>query len=181
MEDKLAGRRGVELVVPGVAVGLLAGVVAGGAAILGGLGGGYAVVTLFTLGLPLAVFGIGYNLLLAIGKIRLGGVAPAALYWLVCFPLARLVHEVTFDVVSGQAVTLPDALFPFLAFQAILSVGYAIGFIWLHEYVFSYWWIRIRDHNPVAERYVEQYKRQATTMARRKQAMKDYKKEDKKN
>jgi hypothetical protein len=40
-------------------------------------------------------------------------------------------------------------------------VGFAIGFIWMHEYVFGRWWIRIRDHNPVAERYVAQYTRQA--------------------
>jgi hypothetical protein len=121
------------------------------------------VATALTLGIPLAVFGMGYNVLLARGKVQVGVAAPAALYWLVFFPLARLLHEVSFDIVSGNKISLPDALLPFLAFQALLSVGYAIGFVWLHEHVFPHWWIRIRDHNPVARRYVEHYKAQVAT------------------
>lgn len=153
-----------ELTFPGVAIGLGSGAIAGGVALLGGLSASYAVTTALTLGIPLAVFGMGFNILLARGKIRLGVAAPAAVYWLVFFPLARLVHEVSFDVFAGNDITLPDALLPFLAFQAMLSIGYAIGFVWLHEHVFPNWWIRIRNHNPVARRYVDQYMAQAATM-----------------
>ncbi|HYI15144.1 MAG TPA: hypothetical protein VEX37_07115, partial [Thermomicrobiales bacterium] len=84
--------------------------------------------------------------------------------WLVLFPLARVLHEVFFDIVSGSRIGLPDALLPFLAFQAMVGVGYGIGFVWLTEHVFPTWWIRIREHNPVAQRYVEQYMAQAATM-----------------
>lgn len=161
-------RRLAEVALPGLAIGLSAGVIAGGLAAVAGLPAGYATVTMLTLGIPLAVFGVGYSLLLAAGKVRLGGVAPAALYWLVCFPLARYLHEVSFDMVSGNAITLPEALLPFLAYQAILSLGYAIGFVWIHEHVFPHWWIWLRDHNPVAQRYVEQYMAQAATQVRKK-------------
>lgn len=162
----IKGRRQLaELVFPGVAIGLGAGLLAGGVAALAGLPAGYAAATTLTLGLPLGVFGMGYSLLLANGRLRLGGVAPAALYWLFFFPIARLLHEVGFDVVSGNPIALPDALLPFLAYQALISSGFAIGFIWIHEHAFPYWWVRIRDHNPVADRYVRQYAQQAVAMA----------------
>lgn len=161
-----------ELTLPGVSIGLGSGVIAGGVAMLGGLSASYAATTALTLGIPLAVLGMGYNILLARGKIRLGVAAPAAVYWLFLFPLARLVHEVSFDVFSGNDITLPDALLPFLAFQAMLSIGYAIGFVWIHEHAFPNWWIRIRGHNPVAQRYVEHYMAQAAHMQPRSQRRK---------
>src|SRR5918993_920304 len=101
-----------------------------------------------------------------------GGIAGglAALYWLPAFPLARLLHEVVLDIGSGRSVLLPEALLPFLAFQAILSVGFAIGFLWMHEQLATVWWPRIRDHNPVAARYVSQYTRQAAATERRKES-----------
>lgn len=166
---RLQGRHAAELVFPGLVIGLMAGGLAGGVAALGGLSAGYALTTMLTLGVPLGLAGMGYNVLLASGRLRLGGVAPAALYWLGAFPVARCLHEVFFDVASGTAIALPDAFVPFVTFQAIMSVGYAIGFVWMHEYVFSYWWIRVRSHNPVASRYVEQYTRQASRMQRREE------------
>jgi len=159
--NQTQARTTAELAAPGFLIGIIAGVVAGGVAMLAGLPAGYVLATTVGLGVPLAAFGVGYSLLLASGRIRLGGVAPAALYWLFAFPLARVVHEVLVDVLSGRAVVLPDGLVEFVAFQAIVSVGFAIGFIWMHEYVFGRWWVRIRDHNPVADRYVQQYTRQA--------------------
>lgn len=159
--NQTQARLTAEVAVPGFLIGIAAGAAAGGVAMLAGLPAGYVAATTVGLGVPLAVFGIGYSLLLASGRIRLGGVAPAALYWLIAFPLARVVHEVLVDVLSGGAVALPDGLVEFVAYQAIVSVGFAIGFIWMHEYVFGRWWVRIRDHNPVAERYVLQYTRQA--------------------
>lgn len=165
-------RLSLELTLPGFLIGIVGGALAGGIAAFAGLSTGYSLAMMLTLGVPLGVFGMGYNVLLAMGRLRLGGVAPAALYWLFAFPLARLANEMLFDVVSGRPVVLPDDVVPFLTYQAILSVGYAIGFVWMHEYVFSYWWIKVRDHNPVAARYVEQYGRQAYTMEGQKEAQK---------
>ena len=155
-------RNTAELVVPGFMIGVSAGAVAGGVAMLAGLPAGYVVATTVGLGVPLAAFGAGYSLLLASGRIRLGGVAPAALYWLFAFPVARCIHEVFVDVLTGSTVALPDGLVRFVVYQAIVSVGYAVGFIWLHENVFPKWWVRVRDHNPVAARYVAQYTGQAS-------------------
>ncbi|MCA3747908.1 MAG: hypothetical protein IN808_02065 [Rubrobacter sp.] len=157
-----------EVTFPGAVIGLGAGIVAGGVAAVAGLSPGYVVLTTLGLGLPLALFGAGYDLLLASGRIRLGGVTPAVLYWLPAFPLSRLVHEVLLDLGLGRGVALPEALLPFLAYQAILSAGFAIGFLWLHEHLGPLWWPRIRDHNPVAARYVSQYTRHAAAMERRK-------------
>jgi hypothetical protein len=162
MMNQTEARNTVEVIVPGVLIGLIAGAVAGGVALLAGLSVGYVVATTIGLGVPLAAFGAGYSLLLASGRMRLGGVAPAALYWLVAFPVARCVHEVLVDVLTGSAVAFPDGVVRFVAYQAIVSVGYAIGFIWLHENVFAKWWVRVRDHNPVAARYVAQYASQAS-------------------
>jgi hypothetical protein len=159
--NQTQARQTAELVAPGFLIGMIAGAIGGGVAAMAGLPVSYVIATTFGLGLPLAAFGVGYSILLASGRIRLGGVAPAALYWLFAFPVARVVHEVLVDVLSGGAVALPDGVVEFVAFQALVSVGYAIGFIWMHEYVFGRWWVRIRDHNPVADRYVAQYTRQA--------------------
>lgn len=142
----------------------------GGLATVAGLPLGYTVLAALGLGIPLAIFGAGYDVLLASGRIRLGGVVPAAMYWLPAFPLARLLHEVVLDVGSGTSIALPEALLPFLAYQAILSVGYAIGFLWLHEQLATLWWPQIRDHNPVAARYVSQYTRHAAATQRRKES-----------
>lgn len=154
-------RQTVELVAPGFLIGIMAGAIGGGLAVMGGLPVSYVIGTTLGLGVPLAAFGVGYSMLLASGRIRLGGVAPAAVYWLFAFPVARVIHEVLIDVLSGRAVALPDGPVKFVAYQALVSVGFAIGFIWMHEYVFGRWWIHIRHHNPVAARYVQQYTRQA--------------------
>ncbi|MBA3425277.1 MAG: hypothetical protein H0U04_12240 [Rubrobacter sp.] len=161
-------RLAFELMLPGVVIGLGTGLVAGGLAALGSLPLSYVALTTLALGVPLAVMGAGYDALLASGRIRLGGVAPAMLYWIPAFPLARLFHEVTLDIGAGRSVVLPEALPSFLTFQAIMSVGYAIGFLWLHENVAGLWWVRVRDHNPVAARYVGQYTQQAAVMERSK-------------
>ena len=167
--NQTQARNTAELVVPGLLIGIIAGAAAGGMAILAGLPAGYVVATTVGLGVPLAAFGAGYSLLLASGRIRLGGVAPAALYWLFAFPVARCVHEILVDVLSGRAVALPDGVVKFVVYQAIVSVGFAVGFIWMHEYVFGRWWVRVRDHNPVASRYVAQYTRQASRTSAQKQ------------
>ncbi|MGH3344789.1 MAG: hypothetical protein ACRDPK_18345 [Carbonactinosporaceae bacterium] len=159
-----------ELLLPGIAIGLAAGMLAGGLAVLAGLPTGYVLATTVGLAVPLALGGAGYNALLAAGRVRFGGVAPAALYWVVVFPLARLVHEVSLDVLTGQPIDLPDELLPFLAFQALVSAGYGVGFIWLHEHLAPIWWVYIRHHNPKADQYVGGYLRQAENLEARKTA-----------
>lgn len=153
-----------ELVLPGVVVGLGTGLVAGGIAVVGDLPASYVILTFLALGLPLSILGAVYDMLLASGRVRLGGVAPAALYWLPAFPLARLTHEVALDLGAGRAVAFGESIWAFLAFQAIMSIGYAIGFLWCHELLATVWWPRVRDHNPVAARYVGQYTQQAAAM-----------------
>ncbi|MCX2951651.1 hypothetical protein [Lentzea sp. NEAU-D7] len=119
--------------VPGAFVGLAAGLIAGGLAALVGQPLGWALVTTVALGLPLGAFGGGFGLLVVAGRLPVGRFAPVALYWLVAFPLARLVHETTVGLVLTGQVRLPPDLAGFLAYQGIVSVGWAIGFLWLHE------------------------------------------------
>jgi hypothetical protein len=159
----------VEVTFPGAVIGFGTGMIPGGLAVVVGFPLGYTVLAVLGLGIPLAIFGAGYDALLASGRIRLGGVVPAALYWLPAFPLARLLYEVVIDIGSGRAILLREPLLSFLAYQAILSLGYAIGFLWLHEQLATLWWPRIRDHNPVAARYVSQYTRQAAATQQRKE------------
>ncbi|SER15849.1 hypothetical protein SAMN05216188_108138 [Lentzea xinjiangensis] len=119
--------------VPGAAVGLAAGVVAGGLAALVGQPLPWAALTVLALGVPLAVLGGGLGVLLASGRLSRGRFAPVALFWLAGFPLARLVHELTVGLVLTGQVRFPPDLAGFLAYQGIVSLGWAIGFLWLHE------------------------------------------------
>ncbi|MET9231630.1 hypothetical protein [Lentzea sp. NPDC003310] len=119
--------------VPGAFVGLAAGLVAGGLAALVGQPLGWAFVTTVALGLPLGAFGGVFSLLVAAGRLPSGRFAPVALYWLAAFPLARLIHEVTVGLVLTGRLRTPPDLAGFLAYQGIVSLGWAIGFLWLHE------------------------------------------------
>ena len=138
------------LTLPGLAVGFIAGVVAGGLAAVVGQPTGWARVSALTLGVPLGLLGGGYTMLLINGKVRLGGFAPAAVYWLVGFPLARLLHEVlTRLILTGEPGLPPDPL-GFLAYQGIVSAGFAIGVLWLHERVAPRYWQRLAEHDDQA-------------------------------
>lgn len=164
--------RRMELLFPGFVIGLAAGLIAGGLAVVAHLPVGYVLGTSVGLGLPLALAGAGYSALLAAGRIRMGGVAQAAVYWVVGFPAARAVHEFVLDVTFHRPLALPNGTLAFLGFQALVSVGFAIGFIWLHERIAPVWWVRIRHRNPRAQEYVDVYVRQAVMTERRKKAMK---------
>jgi hypothetical protein len=102
--------------------------------------------------------------LLATGVFRPGVFAPAALYWLVAFPVARLVHETTTHLVVTGRIGLTDDLLSFLAFQGLVSVGFAIGFVWLHERLAPHWLLKIRHHNPEARRLFNVYVSHAETV-----------------
>lgn len=150
-------RQLAQLGFPGFAVGLLAGVAAGGMAALVGQPFGWALLSTLALGIPLGVMGWGYSLLIAHGKVRLGGFAPAAGYWLVGFPLARLIQEyVVSTILLGQPY-LSDDVLGFLAYQGLVSAGFAIGFLWLHERIAPQWWQRIAPNNPQAAVVFERY------------------------
>lgn len=146
-----------ELSVPGAATGVVAGLVVAMLAVIVGQPVTWAVTGGLVLGLPLTLLGAGYGVLVGLGLARPGVFAPAALYWLVGFPLARLLHESVTPVLLGGGITPPPNLLTFLAYQALVSLGFAIGFIWLLERLTPHWLDRIRAHNPEAQRVYELY------------------------
>ncbi|MEO6087846.1 MAG: MFS transporter [Umezawaea sp.] len=80
-------------------------------------------------------------------------------------PLARLAHEVLSGLILGGAPGWPADLLGFLAYQAMVSIGWAIGFLWLHERIAPGWLRRVRSGNPAAERLFEQYVVHAASLA----------------
>jgi hypothetical protein len=150
----LGRRQLVELTLPGVAIGLLGGVILG--VVVGG-GGAAFHVALFagvTLGVPLAVAGAWYEILVAQGRIPLGVLTPVALYWAVAFTVSRVFQTALLDLYAGSEVAVPYGWLDFIAYQALVSVGFGIGYWWLHENFAPLWWIRIRGRNPVADHLV---------------------------
>jgi hypothetical protein len=109
------------------------------------------------LAVPLAVVGGCYGVLTGLGHAKPGMFTPAAVLWLVGFPLSRLWHETMTPVVLGGPATPPDDVVTFLLYQALVSLGFAIGFIWLYERIIPGWLAQIRDHNPYAERVYARY------------------------
>lgn len=161
-----------ELGFPGFAVGFIAGAAAGLMALIVGQPLGWAIVAVLTLGVPLGVLGAVYSVLLAFGKVRLGGFAPVCLFWLFGFPLARLTQEVlTRLVLTGEPGFPPDVL-GFLAYQGLISAGFAFGFLWVHERLAPQWWRRMSDHNPAALRVYERYASHARVMWEAREARK---------
>ncbi|WP_199561968.1 hypothetical protein [Micromonospora deserti] len=150
-----------ELALPGAVIGASAGVVAGGLALLVGQPAGWAAATAVGLGLPMALAGGAFGLLLGAGIVRPGVFAPVGLYWLVAFPVARLLHEVLAGLLIAGRPALPADPLGFLAYQAMASLGFAIGFSWLHERIAPGWLGRIRERNPRAERLYGFYLRHA--------------------
>jgi hypothetical protein len=109
------------------APGLIIGFGAGAVASLLAVAVGQPALIGLALAVPLGLLGAVYSILEARGHVRRGGFAPACLYWLVGFPLARLVQELV------THLSWPPGVLGFLAYQAVLSAGFAIGFLWLHE------------------------------------------------
>lgn len=159
----------LEVGIPGIGVGLLAGAVVGVLATTAGQPFGWAVVGGLVLGVSLAAVGACYGLMLCRGWARPGVFAPAALLLLVGFPLARLVHATFTPVLLGGPATPPDDVAGFLAYQGIVSLGYAVGFIWLHERLAPRWLARIGDSNPAAARILEAYLAHAEVVYRQRE------------
>jgi hypothetical protein len=150
----LAPRQVVQLTLPGVAIGLLGGAILGVVVAGGGEPFHVALFAAVTLGVPLAVAGAGYEILVAQGRIPLGILTPVALYWAVAFTVSRVIQTALLDLYAGSEVAVPHGWLDFLAYQALVSVGFGIGYWWLHENFAPLWWIRIRDRNPVADHLV---------------------------
>lgn len=169
-----------EFSVPAMAMGVIAGLGAAGLGALAGQPAGWAVLTGLALGLPISLLGAGYSSLVALKKFPIGVFTPAAAYWLVGFPLAMLVHAgVTEWLFTGRPGLPEGVLWQFLAYNALLSMGFAIGFLWSHEYLGRHWWPKIRDHNPYADYCVEEYVGLATVMHERTEATKRGRREKK--
>ncbi|MEU8248296.1 hypothetical protein [Nonomuraea sp. NPDC048916] len=160
----MIGRHSLELALPGASIGAVAGAVAGGLTLLAGQPAGMAALSALALAVPVALFGGLYGVLLGEGVFRPGTFGPAGLYWMAAYPLSRLFQE----TVAG--VGMADGVLPFLAFQAMVSLGFAIGFIWLHERLMPHWLLRRAAGNPRAEELLDHYIRHAQALSRRKEA-----------
>jgi hypothetical protein len=150
----LGRRQIVELTLPGVAIGVLGGVILGVVVAGGGEPFHVALFAAVTLGVPLAVAGAGYEILVAQGRIPLGVLTPVALYWAAAFTVARVFQTALLDLYAGSEVAVPHGWLDFVTYQALVSVGFGIGYWWLHENFAPLWWIRIRGRNPVADHLV---------------------------
>ena len=150
----LSRRQVVELTLPGVAIGVLGGVILG--VVIGGGGASFdvALFAALTLGVPLALAGAWYEILMGQGRIPLGVLTPVALYWAVAFTVCRVFQTALLDLYAGSEVAVPHGWLDFLAYQALVSVGFGIGYWWLHENFAPLWWFRIRERNPVADHLV---------------------------
>ena len=160
-----------EFAVPSYVIGAAAALVAGGLAAFAGQPSGWAVITGLALGIPIAVLGAGYTTLVGLQKAPVGVFAPAAAYWFVAFPVAMLVHSIVTEWLFTGGPGLPSGpLWQFMLYNALLSMGFAIGFIWSHEFLGRQWWPRIREHNRYALVCVEEYKDLAIVLQERKDA-----------
>jgi hypothetical protein len=150
-------RQLAEVSATGAVIGVLGGAVVGGLAVVVGHPVGWALTGAVALAVPLALLGATYGALVGLGYAKPGMFAPAALLWLVGFPLARLAHETLTPVLLGGNPTPPDNVVTFLAYQALTSMGFAIGFIWLYERITPGWLQQIKGHNPYAQRVYTRY------------------------
>ena len=122
------------LKIPGMVTGFVAGLIVGALAAFVGAPTGYIIVAALGLGIPLAIFGMIYDVLLDAGKLNFGYAAPSALYGVLTFPIARLVQELLLTGIFGQGITLQNEanVLQFLVYQGIMGFGYGIGFLMIH-------------------------------------------------
>ena len=171
MSTSVDPRELAEFAVPAYIIGAVVALAAGGLAAFAGQPSGWAVITGLGLGVPIALLGAGYTAIVALQKAPVGVFAPAAAWWFVGFPAAMLVHAAVTEWVFTGGPGLPAGpLWQFLAYNALISMGFAIGFLWSHEYLGRHWWPRIRDHNRYAFTVVEDYKGLASVVLDQKNA-----------
>jgi hypothetical protein len=137
------------LKIPGMVIGFVAGLLVGGLAAVAGASTGYIIVAALALGIPLAIFGVIYDALLDAGKLNFGYAAPAALYGVLTFPIARLLQELLLTAIFGEGITLQQesGVLSFLVYQAIMGFGYGIGFLMIHNQIIEVSaWRQYRRH-----------------------------------
>jgi hypothetical protein len=152
--EYLGRRQMLELAAPGIAIGVLCGIITGGALAAGGLAFDIALFAGVALALPLALAGAGFELLLARGRFPLSALTPVVLFWVVAFPIVRIMHAGVLDLYAGEEVAVPNGWLDFIVYQVLLSVAFGIGYWWLHENFAPRWWYHLRDRNPVAAQYM---------------------------
>ena len=150
----LTGSQVRELALPGALIGPLGGAIAGAFAAVGSQSLPVVLVAAFGLGVPLALAGAAYELLLATGRIPLGTLTPAAMLWVAAFPPSCVFAAALVDLVAGTSVAVPHGWLAFIVYQMLVSVPFAIGFWWLHENFAPRWWYHLRERNPVAAQYM---------------------------
>jgi hypothetical protein len=128
------------LKIPGMAIGFAAGLLVGALAAVANAPTGFVIVAALGLSIPLAIFGIIYDVLLDAGKLNFGYAAPTALYGVLTFPIARLLQELLLTAIFGQGITLQQesGVLSFLAYQAIMGFGYGIGFLMIHGQIIEW-------------------------------------------
>ena len=151
---RLSRRQLVELSVPGVVIAALAGAIAGGLIAMTGEPFHVALFAGVALAVPLAMFGAAYEILLAHGRIPLGALTPVALYWAAAFTVSRVIQTALLEMYAGSVVAVPHGWLDFIVYQALVSVGFGIGYWWLHENFAPRWWFHLRDRNPVADHFI---------------------------
>jgi hypothetical protein len=144
----------LELAAPGIAIGMLCGIITGGALAGGGLALDVALFAGVTIAVLLALAGAGFELLLARGRFPLSALTPVALFWAVAFPVVRILHAGVLELYAGEAVVVRNGWLDFIVYQVLLSVAFGIGYWWLHENFAPRWWYHVRDRNPVAAQYM---------------------------
>ncbi|MEO3788958.1 hypothetical protein ABGB14_02030 [Nonomuraea sp. B10E15] len=154
----MIGRHSLELALPGASIGAAAGAMAGGLTLLAGQPTGMAALSALALAVPLGLFGGLYGVLLGHGVFRPGTFGPVGLFWMAAFPVSRLMQE------SVAGVGMADGVLPFLAYQAMVALGFAIGFVWLHERLMPHWLMRRAGANPEAKALLGQYIRHAQAL-----------------
>ncbi|MEO3802579.1 hypothetical protein [Nonomuraea sp. B1E8] len=154
----MIGRHSLELALPGASIGAAAGAMAGGLTLLAGQPTGMAALSALALAVPLGLFGGLYGVLLGHGVFRPGTFGPVGLFWMAAFPVSRLMQE------SVAGVGMADGVLPFLAYQAMVALGFAIGFVWLHERLMPHWLMRRAGANPEAKALLGEYIRHAQAL-----------------
>ena len=168
----LGRRQMLELAAPGIAIGMLCGIITGGALAGGGLALDVALFAGVTIAVLLALAGAGFELLLARGRFPLSALTPVALFWAVAFPVVRILHAGVLDLYAGEAVVVRNGWLDFIVYQVLLSVAFGIGYWWLHENFAPRWWYHVRDRNPVAAQYMSVLIGQAVETEQRDQQRK---------
>ncbi|WP_043640402.1 hypothetical protein [Nonomuraea candida] len=163
----MTGRHSLELALPGASIGAVAGAMAGGLTLLAGQPTGMAGLAALALAAPLALFGGLYGMLLGHGVFRPGTFGPVGLYWMAAFPVSRLAQELL-----APTGALVEGVPAFLAYQAMIALGFGIGFLWMHERLMPHWLVRRADGNPLARELLGTYLRFAEMMRTRKSARK---------